>query len=104
MFLPLYDLDYWLGLNDLASPGNWVWQNSNVSPNYTHWGNDGPTVSNGTTCAVRTSDHGLWYDLDCDGNFCFGCDRPEWNNPHALCETENKNKQRKRGIDHVILT
>ena len=74
---------HWIGLNDLASPGNWRWQHSYVSANYTNWRQGQPNES--STCALIDPNYEqTWADYDClESSYSSG-------NIHALCEAYNQ--------------
>ena len=46
-----YEFDYWIGLNDLVSPGTWVWQYSFQPLEYTSWGSGQPRSDAPYHCA-----------------------------------------------------
>ena len=55
----------WIGFNDLASEGSWVWQNGDDA-SYTNWGSGEPNNSGDEDCA-HPYDSGAWNDHRCSG-------------------------------------
>ena len=81
---------HWIGLNDLANPGNFKWQNSYAPATYTNWRSDHPDRT--SACAFLTpyadSSHYCpkgycWVAVDCLGYHDSG------GYAYALCEGEN---------------
>ncbi len=52
-----YEFDYWIGLNDLVSPGTWVWQYSFQPLEYTSWGSGQPRTDAPYHCAFLVRKH-----------------------------------------------
>ena len=49
----VYDQDYWIGLTDADTEGEWIWADSGFSPKYTAWAKGEPNdMNNGEDCAV----------------------------------------------------
>ncbi|MFH1131586.1 MAG: lectin-like protein [Pseudomonadota bacterium] len=71
LFLDIYrnqvanDHWLWIGFNDQAIEGTWVWQNGE-SVSYTYWKSYEPSDSPpGEDCAALRRDNEFWYDLPC---------------------------------------
>merc|ERR1712227_275795 len=77
--------DYWMGLNDLASPGHWSWQHSFQPMTWSNWENGQPDNADGSERCVEIvgMGHGWrWYDADCNSQHGYN----GYNKMHALCE------------------
>ena len=85
MFLPT-EQNHWIGLNDLASPGIWRWQNSFVIPNYTNWYRSDPNLF---SACVLIGPH--WPDLQWVDEPCSETTIWLGTHIHAFCEADNKN-------------
>jgi len=71
----LADVDYWIGLTDLAIENNWIWDSDYSQPDYTNWYSS--PSSSGSDCAYKYGNHKLkWDDYSCDSY------------KHALCQKE----------------
>ena len=87
MFLPTEQY-HWIGLNDLASPGNWKWQNSYLGAvNYTNWIPGRPASSSLCAMIDISLEGQKWVDENC----LLGFSNPN-THAHAFCETDNKNE------------
>lgn len=65
----------WIGLNDLASPGTWVW--SNGSPlRYRAWTPGEPNAYGREGCVELFADRWTWNDLDCAEKLPSVCESP----------------------------
>ncbi len=47
-----FDFHYWIGLNDVAQTGVWVWQDSFEVADYTSWGTGEPLTDLDYHCAL----------------------------------------------------
>ncbi len=56
---------FWMGFNDAASEGSWVWSNGE-SVVYTNWNSGEPNDASGEDCA-HTYSSGTWNDIPCTG-------------------------------------
>ena len=58
---------YWIGFNDIASEGTWVWDNGDTTP-YTYWNGGEPNNARGEDVAVMNwnTSNGRWNDWDRD--------------------------------------
>ena len=65
--------DIWLGLNDRASEGHFVWPSTQTSPSYTNW-NQGEPNNNGRgeDCVYKPVESG-WNDNPCWIKMKFVC-------------------------------
>jgi C-type mannose receptor len=78
--LSLISGNTWLGLNDTASEGNFVWEDGST-PGYTNWDGGEPNNSGGEDCAEIMTD-GRWNDAGCwDDHQPFVCEIPNPNAP-----------------------
>ncbi len=46
------DLQYWIGLTDEVEEGKWVWQDSFLVADYTHWASGQPDGGTEDNCAI----------------------------------------------------
>jgi hypothetical protein len=66
----------WLGFNDLAVEGTFVWVNGDPVT-YTNWDGGEPNNSNGVEdCAQMWRTKGYWNDGNCSFAYYFVCERP----------------------------
>ena len=65
----------YIGMSDLSSEGNWVWEDGYSNPNmYLSWDKDEPNNANNEDCAtMRQGFNGDWNDKDCGGSYWFIC-------------------------------
>merc|ERR1712098_715195 len=82
-FLP-YDTNFWIGLNDIANDGDFVWAESHQSVDYTNWHPGQPDNGSGDEDCVhiigRQEDQFSWNDVPC-------AVVEVWDLPvHALCQ------------------
>ena len=56
----------WIGLNDQASEGNFVWADADAAT-YRNWNASEPNDSGGEDC-VEMQTTGVWNDLGCGDN------------------------------------
>jgi hypothetical protein len=64
----------WIGLNDLAKEGTWVWPDE--SPvSYTNWNNGEPNNSGNEDC-TQILTNGLWNDIKCSTKWAIVCEDP----------------------------
>lgn len=70
--------DYWIGLDDIATEGTFVWADG-AQRAYTNWNQGEPNNAGNEDCAQLRADTGRWNDLPCDrrlGVICEeACDR-----------------------------
>lgn len=64
--------EVWIGFNDLADEGYFVWS-SGESSDYTHWNGGEPNNSGNEDCAELYSDS-YWNDLSCAAGLYFICE------------------------------
>ena len=58
--------DYWLGLNDIATEGTFVWSDGTALGSYTAWASGEPSDFFGEDCAVlESTNSGQWNDRGC---------------------------------------
>ena len=72
-----YDIiSIWIGIQDKISEGNFVYVSSNATIVYENWN---PTEPNnwggGEHCAIMGMNGGKWYDLSCDNDVSFVCEK-----------------------------
>ena len=54
----------WMGANDLATDGTWVWVDEEEWGQYTNWGPAEPNGSIMEQCLEMVHNTGTWNDLD----------------------------------------
>lgn len=62
----------WLGFNDRATEGSWLWSDGTSS--YTRWAAGEPNNANNEDCAVSYTNTGLWNDVPCTTTAAFVCE------------------------------
>merc|ERR1711864_68140 len=70
----VYDEDYWIGLTDQESEGEWIWADLGAPPKYTAWSAGEPNGGEEENCAVLFDAYEdnhldirpLWIDANCD--------------------------------------
>jgi hypothetical protein len=71
--LPLLVADTWIGGNDSATEGTFVWANGDAW-SYTNWNTDQPDDWHGEDC-VEAQATGVWNDLVCRRDRAYLCER-----------------------------
>ena len=80
-------MNFWIGLTDSKSEGDWRLASSGLRPSYLNWHEDQPDNKGGDEdCAqIRIVPYSFWKatwsDIDCNSTTAF-----PWINMHALCE------------------
>ncbi|KAK7494843.1 hypothetical protein BaRGS_00013970, partial [Batillaria attramentaria] len=68
----------WIGLEDIAVEGEFVWSHSRQPAEYTNWGAAEPTnVGGHEDCALLRIADGHWQDIDCKSQFPSLCESSE---------------------------
>ncbi|MBX3273638.1 MAG: C-type lectin domain-containing protein [Sandaracinaceae bacterium] len=74
---------YWIGYNDRAVEGTWVWSRAGVTTTFTNWNGGEPNNAGNEDCAVSTATNisaagraGGWNDVGCNGDQRFVCEAP----------------------------
>jgi len=79
-----YDINFWIGLNDIANEGVFVWAESHESADYNNWASNEPDNGHGSEDCVqmngRPQDQFEWNDLSCDRVEAYDLQ------VHALCQ------------------
>ena len=81
----------WIGYNDRAQEGKWIWTNTGESGTYTNWNKDEPNNDGDQDCAILWSGQvrNFWDDIECHHEQWFVCEkgRPTDFNllPSVLC-------------------
>jgi hypothetical protein len=67
---------WWIGFNDIAREGAWVWEGpSSITP-YTNWTSGEPNNGGGyEDCAIDGWSNGQWNDAGCDSLYPFICEK-----------------------------
>lgn len=71
------NLDYWIGLTDSETEGNWKWANGATLTGYNNWASYLPNDYKGQDCAAikgATQNSGKWHDVSCYFNKGFICE------------------------------
>ncbi|KAK3524640.1 hypothetical protein QTP70_033173, partial [Hemibagrus guttatus] len=82
---------FWIGLNDIASEGNWEWSDGNVYyPYLEYWRPGQPdNYNDNEDCGqVDGNSEGRWNDEHCTSQRQYICKRDN-PNPPVLCDTAN---------------
>ena len=74
-------VEFWMGITDRQSEGNWVLESTGESLPFSYWRNGEPNAGFGGNCAHWTSGQDMkWHDLECDRTSPWGYTY------NALCE------------------
>eukprot|EP00095_Tigriopus_kingsejongensis_P000639 maker-scaffold275_size226830-snap-gene-1.30 protein:Tk00639 transcript:maker-scaffold275_size226830-snap-gene-1.30-mRNA-1 annotation:"predicted protein" len=74
--------DYWIGLHDTASEGQFTWDYTGHAANFTAWGNNQPNGLELENCvAMRENRFYFWTDEDCQIRHWTICEAPSRLNP-----------------------
>ena len=75
---------FWIGLNDIAVEGNYVWEfQSNLQPNYESWhSGHGSGSTDDDDCVILLAGHnilfkGLWDEARCTSQNAYICEKEE---------------------------
>nr|XP_021324869.1 macrophage mannose receptor 1-like [Danio rerio] len=82
---------YWIGLNDIASEGNWEWSDGSVFyPYLSYWKEGQPDnwADNEDCGQVQGASNGQWNDETCTSRRQYICKRPN-PNPAPACDSAN---------------
>jgi len=69
--------DYWIGLTDPETEGNWKWTSRATLTGYNNWCKNQPNDYKGQDCAAikaANQNIGKWHDIRCSGNKRFICE------------------------------
>ena len=96
------DRNFWMGLTDRESHGEWTLETSGSKPSYLNWADNEPNTE-GYDCAQIWNDErfsGTWVDIPCRRD-----DTVFWNGPyktfHALCEFPDSGDR--LGTNHLLI-
>jgi lectin-like protein len=64
----------WIGLNDIALEGTFVWDGG-AGAAYRNWGANEPNDAGGSDCVEKRQSDGRWYDQSCALPKAFACER-----------------------------
>ena len=87
------EVNFWIGLSDVASEGDWRLASNNLKPSYLNWHIDQPSNETDQDCArlrivPYLSFKNTWSDINCkaktQGHFSL----------HALCEYDSLTNRR----------
>lgn len=67
---------WWMGFNDRAEEGTWVWESPSLDPAYTNWADGQPDNSGEEDCGELLYLRDQWNDAECDGLQPFVCEYP----------------------------
>ncbi|KAF4077177.1 hypothetical protein AMELA_G00205040 [Ameiurus melas] len=85
---------FWIGLNDIASEGNWEWSDGSIYyPYLEYWSPGQPDNYDDEDCGqVNGNSNGRWNDEHCTASRQYICKRDN-QNPPVLCDTANQWEQ-----------
>ena len=88
--IDVYNLSYWIGLNDIEDEGTFVWQDGSPPSSYTNWSPTGHNDVNGAKdCTSKRKDSIFWYAMKCHLERRFVCSQPAVNScGSGDCPTE----------------
>ena len=73
------NVDIWMGGNDIATEGDWVWEDGKPWGVYTKWHPGEPNDANyAEDCLTMYQAHGMWNDLDCDWQLSSICKKGDF--------------------------
>ncbi|XP_071822362.1 uncharacterized protein [Apostichopus japonicus] len=72
----LEQYDWWIGMTDRASEGNFYWTDCSMLSNYaeSRWAAGQPSDVDGSDNCVQLSDNGNYNDRDCESSFPYICE------------------------------
>ena len=70
---------YWLGINDAAKEGTWVYNSDGQEISWSNWRSGEPNEGSSRNCAMSLGNnsptyHGLWWDYICTWKRYFICE------------------------------
>jgi len=70
-------VDCYIGLNDLATEGKFVWTEDGTEPTFTNWYGTNPRTHTVQNCVVKKSKQsGKWDDVGCNKSINYACSMP----------------------------
>ena len=87
------DRNFWIGLTDRKSEGDWRLESSGLRPLYKNWGSSEPDGGHNENCAQIWNKYLTWSDVPCDIDNTSLWSRVEYKTFHALCEFQESGEQ-----------
>jgi hypothetical protein len=88
IYVRLNATNFWIGANDLASPGVWSWTDGKPF-SYADWGQGQPSTEFGNDCVKVSMTNGFWLATNCFEKYPFICIIPSLLGPTcpARCDS-----------------
>ena len=85
------DKNFWMGLTDRTSEGDWIFETTSLEPSYKNWDdgepNDPDDGQHDEDCAqIWNKERLTWSDVPCDKDDTSLWNNTEYRSFHALCE------------------
>ena len=87
------DRNFWIGLTDRKSEGDWRFESSGLRPLYKNWGSSEPKGGHNENCAQIWNKYLTWSDVPCDIYNTSLWSGVEYKSFHALCEFQESGEQ-----------
>ena len=63
----------WIGGNDIATEGTWVWEDGEIWGGFTAWNDGEPNGGVSEQCIALLDYKNAWYDVSCGRVYNFMC-------------------------------
>ena len=71
-------VNIWIGVNDIATEGTWVYDSTGLEVTYFNWGSGSSTMEpnggNGENCVKHSFQDWTWFDVNCSRIYPVVCE------------------------------